>query len=365
MKIISADSHVVEPPTVWDEYCSSAVRPLAPRILRVGGTDRLICNGIELAPLGLLAGCLRDNDHVREAATWEEDIPAAAYDPVERMAAVRADGIAGEVLFPTVGMNFYLLDSPDLRGQLFNAYNRWLADLCRAAPELYRGLAVLAVESISGAVEELERACDDGLRGAVIPLFLRPGESYSEGKYWPLWDCASRLRMPVNLHSSTTRDRSKRWTEGSVATRLLRQPLQMQTVLLELIFSGVFDRFPELVLVSAENDAGWAGHLVERADYWWTRNRNLAVNAGQMMCERPPSSYFGGNVAATFMRDETCILASSVIGESAIMFGSDFPHHVSTWPNTVEVLGGQLDGVPSAVADAIASGNVSRLYGFG
>ncbi|HEV8296761.1 MAG TPA: amidohydrolase family protein, partial [Acidimicrobiales bacterium] len=256
------------------------------------------------------------------------------------------------------------LDDPKLRAGLFTGYNRWLADFCAEDPAFYRGLAALDVEDIASAVDELERAHGSGLRGAVVPLFAGTHERYSDPRFELLWAAASELRMPVNIHRATTRDKNAVWTKGTLADRILRPPTEAQRVVLDLIFAGVFDRHPHLVMVSAENEAGWAGHMVEVADYWWTRNRSILNDPDLIRCANEPSAYVRTNIAATFMRDRTAVLAHPVTGAESLIFGTDFPHHVSTWPRSIACISEQLDGVPADVAEQICWKNSARLYGF-
>jgi predicted TIM-barrel fold metal-dependent hydrolase len=364
VRIISSDSHVIEPPTVWEDHVEAAYRDRVPRVVRDADTDRLVCEGLEFPPFALFAGCLRSDDEVRQTGRWQEDIPLAAYDPAVRRRTVEADGVSGEVLFPTVAMSFYLLDDVGLQQALFAAYNRWIAELCASAPDFYRGLAALNVDDVGVAVAELERAHAAGLRGAMVPLFASEEQPYHSAVYEPLWEAAAGLGMPLNFHSATTRARKAFWTNGRLTERLLRAPTEMMHIALDLVFGGVFDRHPSLTVVSAENDLGWAGFVAERGDYWWQRNRSLTTNAEQMRNERPPSSYFGANLVGTFMRDRTAVLSTEVIGADAIAFGTDFPHHVSTWPRTVELVERELAGVDDAgTREAILAGNVERLYG--
>jgi predicted TIM-barrel fold metal-dependent hydrolase len=363
MKLISADSHVIEPPTLWTEYVDPEFRDRAPRLEQRDDTDVLLCDELELPPLSLYAGCLRRDDEVRTTGRWQEDIPPSAWDPAIRRKTVEADGVSAEVLFPTVAMSFYMLDDAKLRAALFAGYNRWLAEFCATAPDFYRGLAVVDVEDIANAVDELERSHAAGLRGAMIPLFA--GEPrYAEARYEPLWEAASALRMPVNFHRATSRDKNAVWTKGTLADRILRPPTEAQRVILDLTFTGVFDRHPDLVVVSAENEAGWIGHMVEVSDYWYTRNRSILNDPNLVTCEQEPSVYVRRNIGATFMRDRTAVLSHEVTGPEPLMFGTDFPHHVSTWPNTVASITEQLAGVPDDVAAAIGWGNVARLYAF-
>jgi uncharacterized protein len=362
MLIVSSDSHVIEPPTLWLDGVAQRFRDRVPRVVRDNDTDRLVCDGLEFPPLALYAGCLRGDDDVRQSGRWQDDIPVEAYEPIARRAAVRADGVAGEVLFPTVAMSFYLLDDVALQSALFAAYNDWIAEFCATDPGFYRGLAAINVDDVPAAVVELERAKAMDLAGVMIPLFASEAQPYYSDVYEPLWEAAAALGMPVNFHSATTRHRAAFWTSGRLTERLLRAPSEMMHIVLDLVFGGVFDRHPDLVVVSAENDLGWAGFVAERGDYWWQRNRSLTTNAQQMHNSRPPSAYFGTNVVGTFMRDRTAVLAAEVIGVDALAFGTDFPHHVSTWPNTATVLRDTLAGVDDLTRHKVLAGNVQRLY---
>ena len=92
---------------------------------------------------------------------------------------------------------------------------------------------------------------------------------------------------------------------------------------------------------------------------------NPAAEMNQMRNERTPSSYFGPNLVGTFMRDRTAVLSAEVIGADEFAFGTDFPHHVSTWPNTTQVVADNLAGIADpAVRTKILTGNVERLYAF-
>ena len=365
MRIISSDSHVIEPPTLWADHVDPQFRDRVPRVVRDRDTDRLVCEGLEFPPLALYAGCLRADDQVRQSGRWQDDIPLEAYDPGARRSAVQADGVSGEVLFPTVAMTFYLLEDVALQQALFRAYNRWIAAFCATDAAFYRGLAAVNVDDVANAIAEIEQAHAAGLAGVMIPLFATEARPYHSDVYEPLWEVAAALRMPINFHSATTRARKAFWTNGRVTERLLRAPSEMMHITLDLVFGGVFDRHPSLVVVSAENDLGWAGFVAERGDYWWQRNRSLTTNAVEMCNEHTPSWYFGRNLVGTFMRDRTAVLSVEVIGADALAFGTDFPHHVSTWPSTAQVVAATLAGVDDpSVRAKILSGNVERLYGF-
>jgi uncharacterized protein len=362
---VSADSHVIEPHDLWQRLIEPRFRDRAPRLVRDDDTDRLVCDQAELPPVGLLAGCARGDDDVRWEGRWEEDVFVGGYDPKVRLDDLARDGVDAEVLYPTIGMQMYPVADTDFQWALFRAYNTWLGEeFCGAYPERYKGIAMLNHEDVDAAVKELIRAKDLGLSGVMVPLFAGESNPYHDPRFDPLWAAAVDHQMPVSLHAATTRDRSKAWNTGT-ATDAVTRIVQIQRVILDMIFAGLFDRFPALMVISAENDAGWAGSVLERADYWWHRNGKVAhKRTGTELCTRLPSEYFKRNIRLTFMRDHTAVLARDVIGVETLMWGNDFPHHVSTWPRSKEVLAEHFDAEPDEVRRQVVCDNVRQLYQF-
>lgn len=362
--LISADSHVIEPHDLWVTRVPKQFVDRAPHLVHEPTTDRMVCEGRELAPVGLMAGCLRTDDQIRLEGRWDEDVPSTAYDPVARAEAIEADGVGTEVLFPTLGMHLYPIVDQDLQWALFRAYNDWIAEFCAARPAHFKGLGMINHENVDAAVAEIDRCAQLGLSGIMIPLWTGEDNAYYLPQFDPVWRALIDHNFPVNMHTSTTRDPSKSWNQGTASTNWVLKTSHIQITLLDMIFYGLFDRFPQLKVVSAENDAGWAGNVIERADFWWRRNRSVYAGGKDVVCAREPSYYFHQNIGLTFMRDHTAIDAREVIGLESILWGSDFPHHVSTWPNSKAVIDEHFAGVADDVRDAVVSGNVRRIYGF-
>lgn len=364
-RVVSADSHVIEPHDLWQRLVEPPFRDRAPVLVHDEDTDRLACAEAQLPPVGLLAGCARGDEEVRWEGRWEEDVFPGGYDPDIRLQDLARDGVDAEVLYPTIAMQLYPVADPDFQWALFRAYNTWLAEeFCAAHPERYLGVAMLNHEDVDAAVAELERSADLGLAGAMVPLYAGEDNPYHDPRFDRLWAAAVAHDMPVSLHAATTRDRTRAWNRGTPTDAIVR-PVQIQRVLLDMILNGLFDRVPGLRIVSAENDAGWAGSMLERADYFWHRNAKVVHHRdSKALCARPPSEYFRENVRLTFMRDHTAVLAADIIGERTLMWGNDFPHHVSTWPRSGQVLHEHFDSQPAALRQAIVCDNVRALYRF-
>ena len=145
-KLISSESHVIEPPTVFDELPAS-LKGTGPKLETIDGVGAWVVEGFEPIPL---AG---DHHHrqrldraadgvvQRLAVAWDAVLPAM-YDPAERQRAQWADSIDAEILYPTPELwdAIRMLDDAELKLGLIRAYNDWIADFSRQAPERFFGL---------------------------------------------------------------------------------------------------------------------------------------------------------------------------------------------------------------------------------
>lgn len=370
-KIISSDSHVIEPWFLWQERLPAKYKDRAPRLVRMeDGSDRLVCEDIEMPPIGTAAGVFRGNSEVRQTGRWEEDIPASAYDPDARIKEIDRDTIWGEVMYPTFGLGFYGIDDAEFKWALLRAYNDWLAEFCAAHPNRFKGIAMLANDDPALAVEELVRAKKLGFVGVMVPTVAGEGvPQYHERGMDPLWEAAVANDMSVNIHAGTARERNKKTSliQASGGRNPTKSPLKYEVFvkpMLNMIFGGVFVRHPKLNFISAENEAGWATHILERADFEWQRYQNVAVKDFEGRIPEKPSEYFKRNIKLTFLRDTVAIRTYDLLGEDTLMFQTDFPHGISTYPNSRAMCDAMFENVDPAVRDKIVYHNAAQLYGF-
>ena len=370
-KIISSDSHVIEPWFLWQERLPAQYRDRAPRLVRNDdGSDRLVCEDIEMPPIGTAAGVFRGNSEVRQTGRWEEDIPPSAYDPDARIKEIDRDTIWGEVMYPTFGLGFYGIDDAEFKWALLRAYNDWLAEFCAAHPNRFKGIAMLANDDPALAVQELERAKKLGFVGVMIPTVAGEGvPQYHERGMDLLWEAAVANDMSVNIHAGTARERNKKTNliQASGGRNPTKSPLKYEVFvkpMLNMIFGGVFVRHPKLKFISAENEAGWATHILERADFEWQRYQNVQVKDFEGRIPEKPSDYFKRNIKLTFLRDTVAIRTYDLLGEDTLMFQTDFPHGISTYPNSRAMCDAMFEGVDEKVRDKIVYHNAAQLYGF-
>ena len=201
-KLISSDSHVVEPPDLWTERMDRAFRDRGPRVISEFDGDWWMIDGTRGNSFQGGAQVGKRFEHaedLRPAARFSEVRPGA-YQPAEFLRENEEDGIWGSVIYPTAGLQLSCVPDLPLLSACFRAYNDWLVDFCRAAPERLRGIALINVEDVDEAIRELTRARKRGLAGGMITVAPAEDRSYDHKMYEPFWAAAQDLDAPISLH---------------------------------------------------------------------------------------------------------------------------------------------------------------------
>ena len=332
--LISADSHVIEPPELLKERVPAALRARAPAFprLKVG-------EGFQTHPGG--------------------------NDPNERIKEMQTDGVSAEVLYPTHLLPHFAMHDAELQQACFRAYNDWLIEYCRVAPARLIGIAAISVYDIDRAVTELERCVKAGLKGSIIWQAPHPDLPLRSAHYEKFWAASQELNSPVNLHILTGHGyHAKPGYYDTKGVEHYRDTVngklkEITDAMFELVFYGVLDRYPGLRLISVENEAGWMPFLFQQWDYYYRRFRG--VNPPPM--RRAPGEYLHGQIFATFFRDEVAGKSFQWWGQDNCMWSNDYPHANSTWPNSREVIERTLGHLAPETRRKLCYGNAAKLFG--
>ena len=366
--MISADSHVIEPRNLWVERVDKAFRDRAPRVMRDANGlkgEWFICPGLEPRPASLAFAAGKDPSEYNEfqkAVNYDDALPGG-WEAAPRLKDMALDGVEAEVIYTTLGFRLFgLLDEPFQR-ELFRVYNNWLAELCNYDRKHLLGLALIPLLDVEAGIKELRRCAALGLRGALIMCSPPEGQSYVDRIFDPFWAEAQALRMPLSLHLGTGHGRESRY-DADLFLRAMTIPHEVQRTFATLLFGGVLERFPELILVSAENDIGWIAHFLARADLTFHKlgSLKLSTSSGTTL-NMLPSEYFRRQVYATFIDDEVGVRNCDLFGEDNYMWSSDYPHLMATWPRSREAVARNFRGISDEVKWKIVRDNAARVYG--
>jgi predicted TIM-barrel fold metal-dependent hydrolase len=328
--LVSADSHVIEPTEIWVDLLGS--------------------------------------DYWGDAPSTFSQRPGG-FDPKARVDEMKTDTVSAEVLYPSLGLKLFGLESPELQEECFRRYNDWLADYCSVRPERLIGVGAVSCYDIGHAAAEAERCCEAGHRGIEVWQSPHPDLPFSGRHHDPLWHVCEDLGLPVSLHILTGHDysleiyrRGDRLVESGLLMYQLsinRKLLAIMDTLIEIVLSGTLDRFPRLKFVLVENEAAWLPFFIDQWDYYYERFRT----SNPVELTRPPSVSFTDQVLVTFFRDPNIGLAVERFGPQTFMWSNDYPHGNSTWPRSREVINDRLGGLDRQTFDTLAYANACRLYG--
>jgi predicted TIM-barrel fold metal-dependent hydrolase len=366
--ILSSDSHVFEPPDLWTTRIDAAFRDRAPRMQRIDGADEIVIEKDQvLSGIGLIsnAGARFEAPETISGRGRFEDVHRGGYDPHQHLADMRVDGVAGEVLYPSQGLFYFRIADGALMSAIFRTYNDWLGEFCATDPSRLKGIAMINLDDVQDGIKELERAARGGLAGAMITEYPLEHRRYDQPEYEPFWTAAEALGMPLSLHTATRRQGKIRGAgektlrdASSRATKAFYPALSM----CDMIFSGVFERHPRLRLAIVEFELSWAPHLLSTMDYTYRERHEEAMY--RFKGDVRPSDFFHRNVVLSFQEDAIGIRLRDVIGVDNMMWGSDYPHSESTFPQSRKILAEILAGVAEDEQAKIVGGNTARVYGF-
>jgi predicted TIM-barrel fold metal-dependent hydrolase len=322
--------------------------------------DIYVVEGMKLpVPLGLIAAAGVAPKDIRVGGSRFEDLHRGGWEPTARLADQDRDGVAAEIIYPTVGMLICNHPDFDFKKACFDAYNRWLQAYCSHAPDRLVGLGQTAMRTVTEGIADLERIKAMGFKGVMMPG--NPGElDYDAAAYDPFWEAAVALEMPLSFHILTSSgDNTMLKPRGPKINSFLSIIRGCQDIMGMLIYSGVFERHPKLRVVCVEADAGWAPHFMYRMDHAYKRHRYWMK--GKEL-QRLPSEYFRENISLTFQDDWTAFLFAEHLGSRQLMWANDFPHSDSTWPWSQEVIAEQARNLSPDVRKRILRDNVVELY---
>ncbi len=368
-RIISGDDHVFEPPDLWTSRTEPKFRDQAPRIVRMeDGSDCWVFQDRNMGSMspGAQTGRRLDAPERLSRTDVHENVRLGAYIPEERLKDMDTDGVDVSIIYPTTGSHLYRsVPQSDVLSSFLAAYNDWMAEFCNAYPNRLKGIGLINIDDVEPGIRELERCARMGFVGAMITVFPHDDHNYFSEEYEPFWAAAQDLDMPLSLHAGTNRPgpghESGFGTPGMTAAFNGNMDHWVRMSLAHIIYAGVFQRYPKLMVGSIEMELSWVPHFLDRLDYMYTQRAN---NQGWYKITEPmlPSQYFHRNAFLGFQEDSLGIRLRDIIGVDKLQWGSDYPHHESTWPYSHQVLEEILADCTEEEKAKITGGNTARVY---
>lgn len=357
--MISADTHVQEPPTLWAERIEPKYRDRLPKQwVDDKGVRWVQSEGAEkpnrLAPMEL-----KDEDLTRSRA---------GADPKQRIEDNRMDGVDGEIVFPNKGLAMWWTPDPQFAMAQCRVYNDWLWETFGPYIDRISPAAALATGDIEGSLAEVQRIARMGLRHVTLPakpMFgaHKTGElNYNSDAFDRLWAAIQDADLPVTFHVSTGQDpRVARGPGGAVVNYVIHSLAPTVEPMTHLCAAGVVERFPKLRFGTVEAGIGWLAWWLDAMDesyrkhHYWVRPKLKAL----------PSDYFRSNGFATFQEDQAGLDLVEKHGlVDNVMWANDYPHGEGTWPHSAQAIERTMGHLTEASRAKILGLNAAKVFKF-
>ncbi|MDE2836316.1 MAG: amidohydrolase family protein [Chloroflexota bacterium] len=342
MAVIDADAHVVENEHTWD-YMRNEDREFRPLSVATTDPDAPVRRYWLIGDRSTGRAFIRNTNE--GTGTSDESREMASVEA--RLAHMDELGVDIQVLYPTLFLR-PLSARPEVDYALARSYNRWMADIWRMGRGRLRWPVIAPVYRLDQAIEEAHYGKEHGACG----VYLRAGEaglSLTDPYFFPLYEEASKLGMPICIHASN--GNFGMWDQQENGLRFKLPPI---SVFHNLLMRRVPEKFPDLNWCFVEVSSQWVPYVMN----------DLSIRFGNSGREFPGAALMRENrmyVACQTTDDLEYVIETA--GDDNIIIGTDYGHD----DTSSEILAMQRlreEGrlAPSTV-EKILDDNPRRLYG--
>ena len=288
---------------------------------------------------------------------------AGHSDPHERLKDMDTDGVDVSSSYCEVSAFRYLYLLERGSQEATRAFNTALTEFASVDPRRLVVSHQIPIHDIEAAVAEVEWVALHGGKSLQLPVF--PVElglpDYWDARYDPLWSVIQETGLPICCHiglNTQLEDLARRDPTPQKGIFVPLTPLSTAEAFGMWIMAGVFERFPRLKVVFVEPGLGWTAWWLYIADDMVLRQGYEFPAISEL-----PSHYFHHNVYLTFIDEPNAIRdGRERLGIHNIMWSSDYPHPVSSWPNSQAIVEKQFADATPEERELVVAGNAARVW---
>ncbi len=378
-RIIDADTHFMEPLTVYRDYIAPARRDLAIHVVRDdAGWPWLAFRGRRLhfvddhVPGRVdLVGERRRRHRAGEAPPPPRPTPDDAFDTAARIRTHERHGVDAAIVFPNLGLlweDCLRDDVPALCANL-EAYNTWMLEQAQQGKDVLYPVVQLTLRDPDWFERELARCAGGGIKLAMIGAHPVGDRSLAHPDLDRVWAAFQDSDVAACFHvSQIQRPFDPAWyaldpepLNKVLDSAFLYVPPALAVA--SLIAHGKLEQFPRLRIGIVELSARWVPEFLLHLDGAFEFYR---LQTGRPLTELPlrPSEYFRRQVRVNAFAIEGAAHLISRAGEEIFMWGSDYPHAEGlAVPSWLEYERLQPRPLTDSERNALSGGNAEFLLG--
>ena len=364
-KLISADSHVVEPFDIWEKAIGHKYGDRTPRIIHEyrGIKGEYFYHGAKDEDIF----SMRVEEAEKEAE--ERGLKECGYDPAVRVRFMKQANIKAEVLNTTLTLPLFRNPDYELVHACAQVFNDFLAEFVSYDPKRLIGTSVIPLDDVDWAVSELKRTVTKGLTSAMINCQAPEGRPpFRDSIYDPFWAAAQDANVPLTLHFRTG---NKGIINEAVVPTLSEEERgegpgmfvdifnEIQVVLAnDFIFGRILDRFPRLIIICSEFEMAWVPSFMARLEQMMQFGPGMYLPKLQMRA----SEYMQTRIWHGLIDDPFAQFTIPLVGADQVLWGSDFPHVRSISFEAEGTVKKLLETLPFEAQEKVVGGNAAKVF---
>ena len=385
---VSVDDHLIEPADLWQSRVPEKYRDRAPRFVTEGDEEFWVYEDRQIVTSGLNAVVGKSKEEFSPEPIGYEDMRKGCYDADARVQDMNDGRVLSSLLFPSFprycGQVFHEAKDKELGLLCVQAWNDCILDeFAGAHPGRFIPMMIIPLWDPVAAAREIERTAAKG--GKSIAFSENPtklGLPSIHTDYWdPVFSACNDAGYVISMHVGSSSNLIRTSDDmPTLAFMAYSAAANQAGTLLDWLFSGIFNRYPDLKIALSEGSIGWIPYFLERAEQvidkqrYWASRMDISMNAshergeetgeGRFDMDTDIRKLFKDHVFGTFIEDHAGIRLLDIIGEDNVMLECDYPHSDTTWPETLTMANKWLGHLSDEVQHKIAIGNAMRVYDF-
>lgn len=382
LQIIDCDCHLTEPTDLWSSRAPAKMKDCLPVRRTIDGQTNWYLDGEPWIGLG---GNVIGKGHRKIPGTINlpiEQIGDVAWDVKERLAVMDEQGVYAEITYPN-GLGFasnalFGIGDVEFRTLVGSIYNDWLVDVQHESGGRLLPQAVLPIWDLDLTVKELVRLHEAGIRGFTVtdkPQLVGLPD-LNDPYFAPMWSAANEVGTVINFHIGSGVPASTLkapiapkggevyWESFGPQRRLavLATQFYMSNVriIVNLCMSDLFERYPNVKVVSAESGIGWVPFVLEAMEY--QTDEFIVDPAERKLQQRRPTEYFRDNVYVTTWFERSAMKLLDDIGVGNVLVMTDIPHPTCLYPQTKEHFATIMADLDPQTRRRILQDNAAEIY---
>ena len=387
MPIFDIDTHWAEPADLWTSRAPEKYKGKVFHLGKRSPTEEAWFVGdTEVAMVGPSV-VRKDMGKVLNTFTINTmaEMCDASTDATARVAYMDSCGVGAQIVYPNViGFGAQRLlkigGDAELRNWHVRTYNDALVDLQKEGNGRLLPQAALPLWDIDASIEEIKRVRKLGLTGIAMSNkpqdFSQPPLAHEA--WAPLFDLCQDLELPINFHigSGDFEGEKDKWWLPERSTRLpdgtLNGPLsaftavnnfiQMGTDVMNLIMTGMLERWPRLKFTIVESGASWLPFLIGGIEHNW---KEMFTPSDRAKFRREPREMFVEQIYVSYWFENAQCIDHYIreFGSTNLLIETDFPHPTSLYPDVRDKVTETLGKQSEETQRNVLYRNAEQLYG--